>query len=71
MSLLVCLRVYQCVAVFVASKVMHQCSLLINMQLSGAPQEVRECAAVSMALYQLTEIRKHTHAHAHIHTQIR
>lgn len=42
-------------------------SVLINMQLSGAPQEVRECAAVSMALYQQMKIKKQ--AHTHIHTR--
>lgn len=38
------------------------------MQLSGAPQEVGECAAVSMALYQHIKIRKHTHRHTFTHT---
>lgn len=37
---------------------------LIDAQLS-APQEVRECAAVSAALHQLTKIRKHTCTHTH------
>lgn len=41
---------------------------VIDMQLPGAPQEVRECTAVSMALYQLRQIRnRHSHMHTDTH----